>query len=446
MSCFLAQEGLRSLLDLLGQRNAPLGDVAAKFKSCFSEDAWPVVAATIQALQRDAEMLTATFTNASETLIAFFLLHLMFDTAKASTTAKVAFYELLGNIELLLRQDMRKAEQLKYRENSKQGATSRKTAKDATDQDAMRIRLVLKLFALTCLTKSCETSQSASQMLVLDADKANERLDALAQGPSSLKEQLADFAHLCETDYTQVSLGGPSSVAAVVGTGGVVEVKDEVPRAHAVITAQLARQPPAVPGPSQGELRVVLSPSLATVAAFDSRPHSAEWQSARKQLAAAAAGTLTTADAEKLLATLKTKSVAQSLGITPSVFVAVAAKNADVAAAIAASSAAPSELFKLLVSSDSKVAPPVMDDLVGRSAAVLQLQDLTRFVAYKKDHVATTEHAKSFVAALAKLLTSGNKELALSAAMKDTVAAMLKAHHGAAEVAAFIKDHLEKKD
>jgi hypothetical protein len=429
----LSSQEQTSLYDLLCNGTATIQQIEDDFRAAFPPDSYGRIVEELQFLRREAGYLVAASnTTYIETFVSFVLLGVM---RRDCTAAKAAFFDFTYALELLLREDARKAEQAKYRSTTKD-APQKKPVRDVSDMEALRFRCAIKLLVLNGLLD--RQDGSVTPVAALSADQ--QTLDSGLQqvGPvGDVKERLAELAHLAEKDMSRTH-------SLVHGTAVAVSTD----RSRACIVPILARPPlPAVATIIPGELKYVtgIPSGLPQQLVFDAHGASADWKTARTIVAAAARGPLAPSDEEALTAILASETgVLGRMLISPQVVCAVAIHNAQVCASIITHRPdISSQLVSAIILSPA-IPVECVETILLFTARILEQFHVFKYIQLSLSRIRATdadkqrEGAKRFATTLHHLVTKAsrdNKELYIADAHKADLNNLFGDYASVAEIA-----------
>jgi hypothetical protein len=345
-----------------------------------------------------------------ETTNAIFLLSTIRGTELQS--AQALLFDLLMSLELILRDDAQRLEQLKYRTTSKD--PQKKSAKDFADAELVRVRCAIKLFALRCLNRTVDLQRSVSELISLDQALVDVGLDELQKNGAEFKEIMSQLQHASEMESAR------NATAPLNAVGVSISIQPPM-----CATPSFVRAAPAAPQKSVCDFRFPMD-VLSKQFLFDAQAHSAAWLKARSLIAVGCDAMLSTSDQGSLIQCLTDPSVLQRSGLTPSVVCRMAAHNALVVSTILSRMADPSSHLLEIISS-SEVGPAAVETILLNCAKVLQQIHVYKYVAAaiarlkKLDGNARREVLLPLVSTLHQLVTKlskDNKELYIAPAQK----------------------------
>lgn len=429
---------IRRLALLLSMSSSTLKEIEDKFHAEFRAPADVDDAmALLQALQIESQSISTHLAlQAKETtLIALFLMFSVCRSAGVSpatcTAAKAAIHRQLQAIECELREDAKRSEQWKYRNNTKDGR--KLTAEDAAGMDAMRFRMILKLFVIGMCSNQVDATQKPLDIFNADQKKVDSDLEALAAAPpASIKEILQDFAQCGDSELALSSIGGVASRAARIDPEA-----DNVPWEYAVGAASQKTQPfPVCPRPpilpvQLGETRILVGPTLSHTVQFDAVQHPKEWRAARELLLVGVRSTLSPAQSEQLIASLSSDNLISVVGITPEIVERLCAANNDTAAAaIILKATAPSgDTFLDAIIASQQLSLSAIGSLLLRVPKALKPRHITAFVQSEaakirliKEDAAANDAKKQLSSIAQQICTSCGQKLEVRE--ENTIAAL----------------------
>lgn len=457
MMDILAPSELEKLMEILGSATSTFSQTESAFRAAFQENSFGKVALGVQFLRRDAALLVVGDTHC-ETINALWILDLMrrSNGNDSLATAKSVFFDVLYHLELLLREDARKAESTKYRATTKeggagQGSSAKRNATDVTEAEAMRNRSAAKLFGLQCLGGKVALSATPASVLGADQQSIDAGLDLWQKNSTDIKETLNDIAHVAEMESEKNSLGTLSrlGVAGYASTTSTHRTSDDdAPSAAAIGTIGLQLLAPVVaraPLPAMvTDVRYLLSnAALPQHLLFDQQWHSKEWRNAKELVQAAAQGKLTSQ--QQLEATQSmTASTIPRLGISAPLMCSIALHNPEVAATVLSKVKDPSSLLEAILSSSAPA--DHMETVMLHCVKFLQQIHVYKYVAASLNRVknAAGQQAvlRDLVVNLASTLhqlitkfSKENKELYINDNQKVELGKLFEEHASLPEVA-----------
>lgn len=435
----LTPSELEQLLEILGLGTASFEAIEAQFRGAFREEQHAKIVTAIQFLRRDAGMIVGT-PSPIEAVVAAFLLDLIRrggGTAGSDAAgAKAAMFDLLLHMELLLREDARRAESSKYRSTTKESAqTSKKACRDVVDSEGMRMRAATKLFCFQCLAGKTDAAQTPFAVVAMDQSAVDSGLDAWQRSGGEMKEILSDLSHTADSENEKLSTGALSKIAALGYAPATGAAQSVYP--------SLVRPPLPCVATTISDMRMLLNlPSLGQQLIFDAQWHSADWRTAKALISEAAEKKLSPQQQTDAVQCLSSATVSR-LGITAPLMCSVTSHNPEVAAAVLNRLKDAAPIMEAILSSQACPSDAI-ETVMLHSVKSLKQIHVYKYIAGSLQRIQAAESGlqKELIVNLAstmhQLITKfakDNKELYINDAQKGELGALFEEHNSIPEVA-----------
>lgn len=450
----LSPNELEKLLELVGGIASTFRQTETAFRAAFREEEYAKISLGIQFLRRDASLLVVGETYC-ETINALWLLDVMRRSTSANAegiaSAKAVFFEVLYHLELLLREDARKAESTKYRATTKEGGAgqaggpTKRSATDVTESEAMRCRSATKLFGLQCLAGKVTSDGSPATLLAADQLAIDNALDLWQKNSTDIKETLHEIAHVAEMESERNSLGtlsrmGVPAYSATAASGIAASSTTRPLLGLQLLAPAVARAPlPAM----VTDIRYLLgSAAFPQQLLFDHQWHSKEWRTAKDLVRAASQGPLTPQQQVEATQSMTTSTIPR-LGISAPLMCSIATHNPEVAATVLNKIKDPAALLEAILSSSAPA--DHMETVMLHCVKSLRQIHVYKYVAASlararsptSSPAATKELVVNLASTLHQLITKfskDNKELYVNDNQKAELGKLFEEHASVPEV------------
>eukprot|EP00758_Cryptobia_borreli_P009171 Tbor_TRINITY_DN5453_c0_g5::TRINITY_DN5453_c0_g5_i1::g.25356::m.25356 len=407
--------------------NDPLETIEKTFAE-FPSDTYPYISAIVSNFA--SEEMISTVGNHTEALVGFYLCHLMSNTF---SEAKAAVHRFVTVLEQHIKDDAKKAEQIKYRQTTKD---FKMIAKEAVDADSGTSRLALKCFVFTCLLDDrIDTKQTPEAILSVKQSDVDAKLASWVSAPTKLREKINALVSSSERECEKCSLSGVGAFSSAT---------------FPLATPKLCRLTPSSPVLYPGELHYMIAGNDNQLVAFDSKGHKQEWKTTQSLIVKGIKEKLSSEDTQKITSSLhKDPFLVNRMGLAPDIIAKVSEMNPETAAMVLTKLDSASNHLEKILSLGGNISYESIATVFVHTIKSMRQINVNSFIALSGKRIKESppsgkaELVKIFASAVHQLVVRGvkeNKDVYLTDTRKAEVRSILEEHKGIQEVTSCIAD------